>query len=71
MRTVAQVAQLALCAPDLLGQRNRIDRIEVRWIGGGLDVFEDVAVDQLLTITQGSSSPAGSATPDDTGSQAR
>ena len=33
----------------------RIDRIEVHWIGGGIDVFEDVAVDQLLTLTEGSS----------------
>jgi hypothetical protein len=36
-----------------LGNRNRIDRIEVRWIGGGLDVFENIAVDQFLTITEG------------------
>ncbi|MHC4103382.1 MAG: CRTAC1 family protein [Planctomycetota bacterium] len=38
-----------------LGSRDRIDRIEVRWIGGGIDVFEDIAVDQLLTLTEGSS----------------
>ena len=38
-----------------LGNRERIDRIEVRWIGGGIDVFEDVAVDQFLTLTEGSS----------------
>jgi hypothetical protein len=36
-----------------LGKHNRIDRIEVRWIGGGVDVFENVPVDQLLTLTQG------------------
>jgi hypothetical protein len=36
-----------------LGRRDRVDRIEVRWIGGGLDVFEDIAVDQFLTITEG------------------
>jgi hypothetical protein len=35
-----------------LGQRTRIDRIEVRWIGGGTDVLENVPVDQLLTITE-------------------
>ena len=28
-----------------LGNRNRVDRIEVRWIGGGVDVFKDIAVD--------------------------
>jgi len=36
-----------------LGKRDRIDRIEVRWIGGGLDVVKNVGVDQLLTITEG------------------
>jgi hypothetical protein len=36
-----------------LGERNRVDRIEVRWIGGGVDVLENVAVDKLLTITEG------------------
>jgi hypothetical protein len=36
-----------------LGRRDRVDRIEVRWIGGGVDVLEDVGVDQLLTITEG------------------
>ncbi len=38
-----------------LGDRERVDRIEVRWIGGGLDVFEDIAADQFLTLTEGSS----------------
>ena len=36
-----------------LGGRDRIDRIEVRWIGGGVDVLENVQVDQLLRITEG------------------
>jgi hypothetical protein len=36
-----------------LGGRDRIDRIEVHWIGGGVDVLENVAVDRLLTITEG------------------
>ncbi len=31
------------------------DRIEVRWLGGGVDVFEHVAADRLLSITEGSS----------------
>jgi hypothetical protein len=39
-----------------LGKRDRVDRIEVRWIGGGVDVFENVGVDQLLTITEGTGS---------------
>ena len=38
-----------------LGSRERVDRIEVHWIGGGVDVFEDIAVDQLLTLTEGGS----------------
>jgi len=33
-----------------LGGRDRIDRIEVRWIGRGVDLVEDVAVDQVLVI---------------------
>jgi len=38
-----------------LGKRKRVDRIEVRWIGGGVDVFEDIAADQFLTLVEGSS----------------
>jgi hypothetical protein len=38
-----------------LGSRGRIDRIEVRWTGGGVDVLEDLAADQLLTIREGGS----------------
>jgi len=37
-----------------LGRRDRIDRIEVRWIGGGVDVVENVPVDQRVTIVEGS-----------------
>ena len=36
-----------------LGHRQRVDRIEVRWIGGGVDVLENVAVDQHVVITEG------------------
>jgi len=36
-----------------LGNRNRIGRIEVRWVGGGVDVFKDIAVEQFLTISEG------------------
>jgi len=42
-----------------LGKRDRVDRIEVRWIGGGVDVLEDVAVDQVLTIREGDNRAAG------------
>jgi enediyne biosynthesis protein E4 len=37
-----------------LGNRTRIDRIEVKWIGGGTDVLKDVGVDRLIEITEGS-----------------
>jgi len=37
-----------------LGNRKKVDRIKVRWIGGDIDVFENVAVDQFLIITQDS-----------------
>lgn len=36
-----------------LGKRDKVDRIEVRWIGGGTDVFKDVAVDQRVTLVEG------------------
>ena len=36
-----------------LGRRDRVDRIEVRWVGGGTDVVENVAVDRRLTIVEG------------------
>jgi len=36
-----------------LGKQDHVDRIEVRWIGGGVDVVEDVDVDQLVVITEG------------------
>jgi len=35
-----------------LGKRERIDRVEVRWIGGGVDVVRNVEVDQVLSITE-------------------
>jgi hypothetical protein len=36
-----------------LGARGKVDRIEVRWIGGAVDVLENIAVDKVLTITEG------------------
>jgi len=38
-----------------LGERDRIDRIEVYWIGGASDVLHDLPADQILTITEGES----------------
>jgi len=34
-------------------------RVEVRWIGGGVDLFDDVAPDQLLTLTEGTGRAGG------------
>ena len=36
-----------------LGDHDRIDRIEVRWLGGGVDVLADPATDRALTIVEG------------------
>ena len=38
-----------------LGKHDKVDRIEVSWIGGGTDVFENIAVDRLITLTEGGS----------------
>jgi enediyne biosynthesis protein E4 len=40
-----------------LGTRTRIDRVEVRWLGGGVEVMENVGVDQVLTLTEGAFPP--------------
>jgi len=39
-----------------LGTHDKIDRIEVKWIGGGVDIFENISADQLITITEGAKS---------------
>lgn len=39
-----------------LGANKGVDRIEVRWIGGGTDAFEEIAVNQLVRLVEGSSS---------------
>jgi hypothetical protein len=38
-----------------LGKRKLVDRIEVRWIGGGIDVFKNIAADRIVILTEGSS----------------
>ena len=35
-----------------LGRRERVDRVEVRWIGGGVDVVENPAVDRLIALVE-------------------
>ena len=40
-----------------LGQRTRVDRVEVRWIGGGTNVLENPALDRLHEITESTRRP--------------
>jgi hypothetical protein len=35
-----------------LGRHSRVDRIEVRWIGGGVDVWEGLSADQMVTVVE-------------------
>jgi len=42
-----------------LGRHNRVDRVEVRWIGGKTDVFRDIAADRLVTLVEGEGSSGG------------
>jgi len=37
-----------------LGTHNPVDRIEVHWLGGGVDVLENVTVDRQVLIVEGS-----------------
>jgi hypothetical protein len=47
-----------------LGRHATVDRVEVRWIGGGTDRIENLAVDRLWTITEGRSEASeGAPTP--------
>lgn len=36
-----------------LGAHRAIDRIEIRWIGGGTETFDDVPIDRLTELTEG------------------
>ncbi len=36
-----------------LGDRDRVDRVEVGWIGGGADVYTGLATNRRLVLTQG------------------
>jgi len=44
-----------------LGQRTKVDQVEVKWIGSGVDVVPDVGTDRLITIVEGSGLSAGPA----------
>lgn len=36
-----------------LGAHDRVDRLEVRWVGGGVDVLTDIPADRRITIREG------------------
>jgi hypothetical protein len=40
-----------------LGTHARVDRIEVRWIGGAVDVIQNVTADQCVTLVEGGVEP--------------
>lgn len=40
-----------------LGARTRIDRVEVRWLGGHWECFSDVPVDRLTRLVEGTGRP--------------
>ena len=40
-----------------LGRHKKVDRIEVRWIGGDTDVFFDIPADQSVALVEGEGSP--------------
>ncbi len=53
-----------LCSNDLrlhfgLVGQTRVDRVEIRWPGGGTQRIEDVAVDQHITLVEGESQGRG------------
>lgn len=41
-----------------LGNRPRIDAVEVRWLGRGVETFRDIPVDRLVTLIEGTGEPA-------------
>jgi hypothetical protein len=40
------------CLDFGLGRRSRVDRISVRWLGGGAEVLENVPADRLVTFVE-------------------
>ena len=42
-----------------LGHHEKVDRIEVRWIGGGRDIFKGIKADQRVTLVEGQSETNG------------
>jgi enediyne biosynthesis protein E4 len=39
-----------------LGQHEKVDQIQVKWIGGGVDIIRDPGINRVVTIVEGSGS---------------
>ncbi|NUQ62618.1 MAG: CRTAC1 family protein [Pirellulales bacterium] len=42
-----------------LGRRDRVDRVEVRWLGGAVEVFDEIGVDRLIKLKEGTGKRRG------------
>ena len=40
-----------------LGTHDRVDQIEVYWIGGGVDIYRDIPVNRVATLVEGAGGP--------------
>lgn len=43
-----------------LGQRSRIDQIEIHWLGGTSEIFHDIPADQVVMLLEGTGTKNGS-----------
>jgi len=41
-----------------LGPRQRVERVEVRWLGGAEETFDNVPIDRLTILTEGAGKPS-------------
>jgi len=42
-----------------LGTHEKVDRLDIQWIGGGQNIIENIASDQFITLTEGQNHPSG------------
>jgi hypothetical protein len=40
-----------------LGDRDRVDEVEIRWPSGALQLLQDIAANQLLTVREADAVP--------------
>jgi len=48
-----------------LGQHDHVDRVEIHWLGGGVDVLNDPPADQCIKVIEGSHAVTGPDAADD------